>query len=195
VAAFVALAQATGEARWIDEAMAVADLLLDHFWDAERGGLYTRPEDGEALVVRQKDLLDNATPSANSLAANALLRLSALTGEVRYGNQADQILALLGPILAGSPTAFSHALAAVDLKRVGITEIAVVGNRPDLVAAVQRWYLPNAVLAWGEPYASPLWEGRRDGFAYVCRQYACQAPVDTPDALDAQLVSSGTVEN
>ena len=80
-------------------------------------------------------------------------------------------------------------------ERPGITEVAVVGDRPDLVAAVQRRYLPNAVLAWGEPYASPLWEGRRDGFAYVCRQYACQAPVDTPDALDAQLVASGTVEN
>ncbi len=48
-------------------------------------------------------------------------------------------------------------------------------------------YLPNAVLAWGEPYESPLWESRRDGFAYVCRDYACLAPVDSVDALAAQL--------
>jgi len=63
----------------------------------------------------------------------------------------------------------------------------VVGDRPDLVAEVHQRFLPNAVLAWGEPYASPLWEGRKDGFAYVCRDYACQAPVDTVDGLVAQL--------
>ncbi len=50
-------------------------------------------------------------------------------------------------------------------------------------------YLPNAVVAWGEPYDSPLWESRRDGFAYVCRDYACLAPVDTVDALVGQLAS------
>ena len=55
---------------------------------------------------------------------------------------------------------------------------------------VQRRYLPNAVLAWGEPYESPLWEGRRaDGRAYVCRNYACQPPAPTRDALAAQLAA------
>ncbi len=43
------------------------------------------------------------------------------------------------------------------------------------------------VLAWGERYDSPLWTGRGDGLAYVCRDYACQAPQDTPDGLRAQL--------
>jgi uncharacterized protein YyaL (SSP411 family) len=69
----------------------------------------------------------------------------------------------------------------------GVTEIAVVGDRPDLVGVVQSRYLPNAVLAWGEPYPSPLFEQRADGLAYVCRNYACQAPVGEADALAAQL--------
>ena len=59
----------------------VADTMLDHFWDVDHGGLFTTPDDGEALVARQKDLFDNATPSANSTAAVALTRLAALTGE------------------------------------------------------------------------------------------------------------------
>ena len=49
------------------------------------------------------------------------------------------------------------------------------------MAAVQRRYLPDAVLAWGERYDSPLWQGRRDGLAYVCHDYLCEAPVDTVD--------------
>ncbi len=184
---FLALAKASGQARWVQEAGAVADVLLDRFWDTGRGGLFTTADDGEALVVRQKDVLDSATPSANSLAAVGLYRLSALTGETRYRNQADQILQLLGGVLSGAPTAFGHLLTAIDLRRRGTTEIAVVGDRLDLVAEVQRRYLPHAVLAWGEPYPSPLWEARRDGFAYVCHDYACQAPVDSVDALALQL--------
>jgi uncharacterized protein YyaL (SSP411 family) len=189
VHAFVALAQATGQARWIDEALTTADALLDRFWDPQQGGLSTTGDDGEQLVVRQKDLIDSATPSANSLAALAFLRLSALTGEPRYANHADQILRLVGPLTARSPGAFAMALQAIDLRRTGIAEIAVVGDRPDLVRAVLARYLPNAVVAWGEPFASPLWEGRQPGFAYVCRDYACQAPADTTEVLLAQLAA------
>jgi hypothetical protein len=189
VDAFTRLAEATGEARWITEARAVADLLLDHFWDPVAGGLFTTADDAEQLIVRPKDLLDNATPSASSLAAHALYRLAALTGEARYTHHGDQILRLLGPLVARAPSAFSHLLAAVDLRRTGITEIVITGDRADLVDVVRSQWRPAAVLAWGERYDSPLWEGRRDGLAYVCRDYACQAPVDTADALTAALAT------
>ena len=56
-----------------------------------------------------------------------------------------------------------------------------------MVAAVQRRFLPYNVLVWGEPFESPLWEGRRDGFAYVCRNYSCSAPADNVDALLERL--------
>jgi len=191
VQAFVSLAEATGQRRWIDEATATADGMLDLFWDPEAGGVFTTGLDGEALVTRPKDLLDNATPSANSLAALGLLRLAALTGERRYLNHAEQILALVGTLAATHPLAFPELLSAVDFHRSGATEIAIVGDRDDLVAAVHARYLPNAVVAWGEPYDSPLWESRRDGFAYVCRDYACFSPVDTVDALVVQLASDG----
>jgi uncharacterized protein YyaL (SSP411 family) len=187
VAAFLALGEATGEARWVAEAVAVADTMLDHFWDAGPGGLHTTADDAEALVVRQKDLVDSATPSANSLAAMALFQLSALTGEPRYRNHGDQILRLGAGLAAAAPSAFSYFLGAVDLRRASITEIAVAGARPDLVAAVQQRYLPDAVLAWGERFPSPLWDQRRDGFAYVCHDYACEAPTDTVDGLVALL--------
>jgi uncharacterized protein YyaL (SSP411 family) len=65
----------------------------------------------------------------------------------------------------------------------------VTGERRDLVEAVQRQWLPGAVLAWGERTASPLWEGREDGRAYVCEAYACRRPVTTAEDLLAQLAS------
>ncbi len=192
VDAFTQLAEATGEARWIDEAVATAETMLDHFWDVDNGGLFTTPDDGEALVARQKDLFDNATPAANSMAAVALYRLAALTGERRYANHADRILQLLGGLFGQAPSGFAHAMAAVDLREHGITEVAVVGDAPELRAVVDETWRPAVVLAWGEPYDSPLWAARRDGHAYVCRDYACQAPQTTPEGLRTQLAQATT---
>ncbi|MGH9209516.1 MAG: thioredoxin domain-containing protein [Acidimicrobiales bacterium] len=185
--AFVRLAEATGSARWINEARTVADGLIELFWDGERGGVFTTGADAERLVARTKDLMDNATPGANSLATVGLVRLAALTGDDRYRARADDILRLIGPLAAEHPSAFGHLLYALDLASRGIDEVVVAGDRPDLVDLVQRRFTPNAVLAWGEPYDSPLWEGRDDGQAYVCRDYACQLPATTPDTLAAQL--------
>jgi uncharacterized protein YyaL (SSP411 family) len=187
VEAFTRMGELTGEARWTAAARGAADDLLALFWDDKRGGLFTTGSDGERLIVRSKDLFDGATPSANSVAAVALTRLGALTGDERYTTAARGILTLLYEPMAHHPPAFTHALAAVDLLVSGLDEVAVIGDRPDLVDALHQGYRPNLVLAWGEPYDSPLWEGRTDGLAYVCRHYACQAPTGDVDALLAQL--------
>ena len=186
--AFTRLAELTGQARWVEHAREVADVLLDHFWDVDRGGLFTTPDDGEQLVARQKELLDNATPSANSSAALALARLGALTGEARYTNHADQIIRLLARAVPQSPAAFSQALMAVASRQAGATEIVITGDRRDLLAEVRRHWLPDAVMAWGEPFDSPLWHQRADGLAFVCHDHACQLPAENVTDLAAQLL-------
>ncbi len=188
VDAFTRLAELTGQARWVEHAREVADVLLDHFWDVDRGGLFTTPDDGEQLVARQKELLDNATPSANSSAALALARLGALTGEARYTNHADQIIRLLARAVPQSPAAFSQALMAVASRQAGATEIVITGDRRDLLAEVRRHWLPDAVMAWGEPFDSPLWHQRADGLAFVCHDHACQLPAENVTDLAAQLL-------
>ncbi len=187
VDAFTRLAEATGEARWIAEARAAADALLDLFWDDEHGGVFTTGHDAEALITRPKDLMDNATPGGNGLAAVGLLRLAALTGDDRYRQHGEAIVCLLGAMAIQHPTAFGHVLAAVDLVARGTTEVVIAGDRPDLLAAARSRFLPNAVLAWGERWDGPLWEGRDDGRAYVCHHYACQLPAEDVATLETQL--------
>ena len=188
VDAFVRLSESTGQRRWLDAARATADALLDLFWDHEAGGFFTTGSDADALVTRPKELMDGATPSAQSLAATGLLRLGALTGDARYLDAADATLRLLTGIAPEHPTSFGHLLGALDLALAGPIEVVVTGDRPDLVATVRDRYRPNVVLAWGErDDTSPLWQGRDDGLAYVCRQFACRHPVDDPVELTAEL--------
>src|SRR5690606_30991725 len=95
VDAFTRLAEATGQARWIEHARSAADQLIELFWDDEGTGFFTTGHDAERLVTRAKDLLDSATPSANSSAALALIRLAALTGHEPYRRRAEETVSLL----------------------------------------------------------------------------------------------------
>jgi len=191
VEAFTRLAEATGRRRWIAEARAAADWLIELFWDSTDGGFHTAGHDAEALIARPKDTYDGATPSANSMAAGALVRLAALSGEATYQEHADALIDAMAPALAKAPRAFSALVVAADLSRAGLTEVVITGHRPDLVEVMRERWRPGAVLAWHEPYDSPLWEGRdgpgQDGQAFVCRDYSCRAPVSDPDALRAVL--------
>ncbi|MGH9132200.1 MAG: thioredoxin domain-containing protein [Acidimicrobiales bacterium] len=106
---FTRLAELTGQARWIGLASQAADGLLGLFWDPADGGLFSTGNDAERLIVRSKEVRDGATPSAQSVAAVALARLGALTGQGRYTDAARSILDMVGPILAGVPSTLSRA--------------------------------------------------------------------------------------
>ena len=73
--ALLTLAQATGESRWVDEASAIAKIMLEKFGDDEAGGLYFSDRDATDLVVRQMTATDSPLPSGNAVAAMALLEL------------------------------------------------------------------------------------------------------------------------
>ena len=185
--AFTRLAEATGDNKWTQHACEVANQLLDEFWDPQRGGLFTTGNNGEQLIARQKDLLDNATPSANSTAAVALYRLSAMTGEGRYEQHAHRIMQLLDQIMHKAPSAAGNALSALHIMNSGITEIVIPGNSPILRDVVRESWRPNAVVLWGNPDTSPLWQGRSEGVAYVCERNVCMTPAQNAEMLRTQL--------
>jgi len=186
---------------WLEFATPVADDLLRLFYDDEQGGFFTTGSDAEELVVRQKDAFDDATPSANSLAANGLLRIAALTGNLEYEQPALEVLGMLAPLIPNHPTAFSHAMAAVERQLSPPVEIAIIGPRDDSRTAALRKVvlsrlLPNASLLIGEPELAaasnhPLLQGRTlvddAPAAYVCEAYVCRRPVTDPDAFRAEL--------
>jgi uncharacterized protein YyaL (SSP411 family) len=191
IEAFTRLAEATGRAHWLTHAREAADSLIRLFGDPSSGAFLTTGHDAEQLIARPVDIQDGALPSANSVAASALLRLSALTGEQSYASRATEVIDSMRPALEAAPIALTGIVAAAELAASGVVEVVVTGDRPDLLEVVRERYLPGAVLAWGEPTGSPLWEGRTDpkyaNLAFVCRHFACEAPTSEPGELAAQL--------
>ena len=149
--------------------------------------------------------MDNATPSGNSVAAFALLKLGLLTGKENYQRYATTILRLLADQVRRYPSAFSWALCALDFYLSKPKEVAVMADSAsadftELTRTVWQTYLPNRVIALSvgdRAQASkfvPLLAGKEalggQTTAFVCEAYTCQAPVQTPEELQKQLTSS-----
>ena len=197
----LSLYETTADERWYAEAVSLAEIMLARFADPA-GGFFDTADDAERLVVRPRDLQDNAVPSGGAVAATVLLRLTALTGEPRYRAAAERAIARVGPLVALHPTAFAHWLSALELAHAGITEVAIIGDPEDpgtvdLIRTASRGYTPFRVLAvTASPAASALpllrlrfaLHGRPT--AFVCRDFSCRQPVHEPEALDALLVGT-----
>jgi uncharacterized protein YyaL (SSP411 family) len=111
--ALIALFEASCEERWFEAAIELAEEMIARFQDAEHGGFFSTSSDGEALIIRRKDLEDTPIPSGGSSAAVGLLRLAELTGDSEYERHAVSVLALLRDIAPRYPSAFGHALQAM----------------------------------------------------------------------------------
>ncbi len=183
---FTRLAELTGAVRWLDHAQETALGMLELF-AGEGTLLYTTGNDAERLVVRPLDILDGAVPAANGVAAAALLRLGALRADDALTDAGASLLRTLARVASEYPLACANSVAASELSGGGVTEVVIPGDRPDLLATARARFEPTMVLAWGEPTSSPLWAGRDEGYAYVCRRFVCRSPATTPDDLARRL--------
>jgi uncharacterized protein YyaL (SSP411 family) len=195
----IALHGVTGDPRRADGAGAMLDVVLEHFADGA-GGFYDTADDAEALVRRPQDPTDNATPSGTSATAGALLSYAALTGSDRHRTAAEAALASVVPLMSRHARFVGWAAAVGEALLAGPAEIAVVGPASAERDALHRAALgstsPGAVVAIpgvaveGHPPVAlladrPLVDWKPA--AYVCRHFACQAPVTDPAELSAQL--------
>lgn len=192
VDAMTRMYELTADAQWLDVATDAARQLIDTYWDSDNGGFFTVSADGEQLVVRQKDLMDNATASANSVAAMAFLRLGALTDNADLEEKALDTFLLLARVCGSAPSAFGHALSGFMVHATGVKEVVIPGNNQILLDAYHQSWRPDCVLAWGQPTTSSLWSDRVEGFAYVCQNKMCQLPVTEPEQL-RQLLATNAV--
>jgi hypothetical protein len=179
---------ATGDLRWLRESLRLARLAVELFADEERGGFFLTPADGEELVARTKSFDDHPTPSGNSMLAYVLLRLARIYGDDELERRAVGVLRLVAPAAGRVPSAFGHALCALDLHLSAPREIAVIGPPESAVArAALAPFDPNAVVAFGPADDVPLLEAKTlvDGqpAVYVCERFACQSPVTDPAQL------------
>ena len=197
------LHEATSGERWLTAVIELGRSMVDLFWDQTSQQFYDTGSDHEALVIRPRDLTDNAAPAGSSMAVSVLLRLAVLTGDSVCNTRAATSLRSAQAVMQRFPTAAGHWLGALGFYLSRAKEVVIVGDRKNhattkLVHEVFRNYLPNRVFvgasgeSTGDGSDLPLLQDRHliNGrpTAYVCENYVCQLPVNDPADLAKQLV-------
>ena len=194
----IALYEASFDIRWFAEARALMDQAIGLFADELHSGFFDTGNDHEMLINRPKDIMDNATPAGNSIAMGVLQRLTAFSGISGYQQRADEYLQSIADVMVQHPQAFGHVLGVLDFALSPHKEIAIIGDlqaadTQALLAVINERYLPNCVLACTTPTDiqaaetvalladRPCKDGKAT--AYVCQNFACQAPVTAPEEL------------
>jgi len=202
VDALITLYEATFDYSYIDEAQALAAQMIERFWDKDWEVFYDTSLEHSKLLVRPRDVLDNALPSGGAVAAMALLRLAVITGQAGYSAKAEASMKALIPHMEQAPSAVTSWLAAVDFLRSNSQEVVLIGDSDDpeiteMKRELRNSFSPNTVIAGssvatGAEITSPLLTSRDQvngkATAYVCENYACKLPV-TSAAEMAELLN------
>ncbi len=185
------------QVRWrradLDWAMALADVLLDRFFDPDQGGFHFTADDHEALISRPKPLGDESMPSGNGVAAHALQRLGHLLGNHRYLDAAAATLRFAAEPLRRVPYAHATLLMALDEHHQPTELMIIRAAEPELAdwrAVAQQGYRPRR-LVFAIPANELELPGALAGMAgdgpraYRCRGTHCDSPIRDLDALRA----------
>ncbi|GMU40184.1 MAG: thioredoxin domain-containing protein [Chloroflexota bacterium] len=184
------LHRATGEREHLDWAAELFEAARARFHDDEAGCFFEAPLDGEALLLRQKPFFDSPTPSGNGAMAVLAFWLARALDRPEYEAVTREVVENVAGQLERAATGFGTVLQAAELLLAPRREVAVSGTpeaRAPFERELARRYLPAVLIAPGTPDSLPVLGGRNLAGAYVCRDFVCDLPATTVEALREQL--------
>ncbi|PKK83359.1 MAG: thioredoxin domain-containing protein [candidate division Zixibacteria bacterium HGW-Zixibacteria-1] len=178
---------------WIEFASKLARDAVVDFADDE-GNFYLAPTNQADHYMRPKDIADGALPAPGSIMMQVLLKLSQITGDKFFQEQAEKALAAVSGNISGAPYGMISAVTALDYLISDKIELVLVGKayRQDFLDEIYNRYFPNRIIVVSDRGEEKidLLEGRRsigETVAYVCINSACLLPAASPAELRKQL--------
>jgi len=185
--------------RWYIEAYDLTEEMIRRFNDP-KGGFFDIPNTAQVVLLKPKELQDNAIPSGNALAAEVLLKMAAYAENEEWRILAENMLGLVANIFSDYPTAFSRWLTAADFSFNEVRQVAIIGDLTDkctrsFLKEIRKSYYPNMIVAASNfPVlkGSPKLLSNRsmvngEPTVYICVGFICKEPVTKIDDLKAQL--------
>jgi uncharacterized protein YyaL (SSP411 family) len=197
--AFLDLYSLTFDTSWLERSRAITERTIELFFDAESDTWYDTAVDHERLLVRPREVTDNATPSGTSLAVDLLLAWSELDDIAEWRGIVERTVSRVGDAIAQYPQALGHVAGVADALVNGSAQVAISGDSrergfQDLAERVGSTFIPSLVIAGGNPDTpnQPALMRQRASIggvatAYVCRGFTCDLPTSSPDEVERQV--------
>ncbi len=179
------------QAHWCDRHIEfveqLVNVLLKHFEDLNTGVFFFTSDDHEKLLHRAIPTYDDATPSGNGVAAQVLLKLSYLTGQLRYRDRADRIIKTLQTAAAQYPSAFGSGLTALEEFLNPSPTLVVCAHEMELKQWVTTcvssgsqklivYPVPPDAVRMPKPVPEEQKKSASRPVAYLCEGYTCSIP-------------------
>ncbi len=190
--------------RWLQWAERLQAKMDEYFWDAERGGYFNSRADDASVIVRLKEDHDGAEPAPNSIAAMNLVRLDWMLGLAGAREKALRTVEVLRAQWSRAPQALPRMLCAVELALADPRTVVLAGDPTAaefraLAAVLHESLGPRRAILAADGAEGQHWlAGKRPYLAemkpvggvatgYVCENFTCRAPVNSPAELRALL--------
>ncbi len=170
--------------------ISLIDKMVEDFFDVETSNFFLSAKGKGGLFIKSSDHLDGAYASASATAISCLLLANHLLGVDQYQQIALEALAPLAPLVQRTPEHFAPLTSLLLGLANEPTEVVITAASGELVDQLRTHYSAGTLLAIGIDKAGPLFEYREQDKAYICINYACQLPIDSPAALKDALGQS-----
>ncbi|OGW81203.1 MAG: hypothetical protein A3C47_00400 [Omnitrophica bacterium RIFCSPHIGHO2_02_FULL_51_18] len=189
---YLNLYESSFDRRWLEESRKLFRMMVDEFWDAERGGFYLTSAGTKDLIARPKNSYDGAIPSGNSMAALTALLLSRFAADEAYEKYAAEIFQVFSDEVAAQPTGYSQMLSALDFAVGPSYEMVLSAVKQDetfesMLREIYLRFLPNKITLWNkEGGDKPPVDGKTT--AYICKNKVCGLPITDLEEFKKQLI-------
>ena len=185
---------ACGKPEYLQKAIKLQEDQNRLFSDNANGGYYFTGHDAEELLLRPKETYDGAIPSGNSLSAYNLARLWKITGEQKYQELAEKQMSLFQSIVEDYPAGYTAFLQALQFFVSQGDELTLSGaikseHLVKMQAVLFEEFRPFGIVVYNEGTIEETIPRMKDypikqtATAYLCRNFACREPVESPDKL------------
>jgi len=187
--------QATFESKYLSSCLDLMNIMIDDFWDDKNGGFFLGSDQSEKLLVRTKTAYDGAIPSGNSVAVMNMVKLSRITGDIKWADLAEKTIRAFSEDIYRAPTGYTLMLSAYLFDTNKSKEIVIVGkgkeNRTiDFIDKIRSEYAPHKVLLFKDTsinnsqldklasWTSTQYSIDEKPTAYICKNFACNQPTN-----------------
>jgi uncharacterized protein YyaL (SSP411 family) len=189
IEALLTLFEVTQNTDYLEKSGKLMAFVIKNFYDETSKLFFFTSAEQTDIIIRKKDLYDNALPSGNSTMVHNLQQLGILLGNEKYKEMAFEMLRQVQSSIEKYPTSFAKWANAMLFMVHPLREIAIIGKKSKVIAkAISNHYLPNRVIMATdtENQTYPLLEGKAVGnetLIFVCQNYACQLPLRSVDEM------------
>ena len=169
--------------------------MIDDFWDDKNGGFFLGSDQSEKLLVRTKTAYDGAIPSGNSVAVMNMVKLSRITGDIKWADLAEKTIRAFSEDIYRAPTGYTLMLSAYLFDTNKSKEIVIMGKGKDnktmdFIDKIRSEYAPHKVLLFKDTsinnsqldklasWTSTQYSIDEKPTAYICKNFACNQPTN-----------------